>query len=143
MIRNLCGIHFRDVAVDGVTAGVVINIGLLRIAVPFAGEETAPADALEGHAYPPDAREKIHKCKWRLAFVGQFQRKQALEAEDITLGNGLIRYPVPDGAGGDAKMSGDIDLGVMAHCFGKITRSNITVRAGVKYGSHGGSLRWK
>jgi hypothetical protein len=132
----LC-VDFGDIAVDAVAAEVVFGIGLLRLAVPFAGEHTLPAEFLEGHADAANAGKQVDECEGGVVFKRQFQRQQALQAEDVFLRDFLIGDPVADGAWGDTKMSGDFALVVEAQGAFKITGGEVGIGSGVEYGGHG------
>ncbi|MPM87096.1 hypothetical protein SDC9_134189 [bioreactor metagenome] len=71
VVGDVGGVDLRDVAVDGVAAGVVFGIGLLRVVVPFAGEYALAAQLLEGHADASDAGKEVDEAE--SGVVGQRQ----------------------------------------------------------------------
>ena len=61
MVRNVRCINLGDVAVDGMRAGEVGGVGLLRIAVPFTGEDALAANCFKGQSDPADTGKEIDK----------------------------------------------------------------------------------
>ena len=56
-------VNLRDVAVMGWPSRIVLGVGFLRVAVPLAGEDALPANALERGADATDPGEKIDKAE--------------------------------------------------------------------------------
>jgi hypothetical protein len=79
VIRNILCAHLRDIAVDGVSVTVVFGVSLLRVGIPFAGEDTVSADGFKGRSDAADAGEKIDETEVRFALQRNFKRQQLLQ----------------------------------------------------------------
>ena len=137
MVGDVVGVDFGDVAVDAVAARVVLDIGLLRVAVPFAGEHALAAEFLKGHADAADAGEQVDEAESGVVGERQFEWQQALQAEYVFLRDFLFDFPVAHRAGGDAKVDSDFGLRMQAPRAGQIAGGEVGVGSGMQYGGHG------
>lgn len=136
MIGDFGGSNLRDVAVYGVTAGEVLGIGFLRVAVPLAGEYTTSADILECPADAADAGEEIDESEIGLAFNRRIQRQQALQTEDVVPGNRLPDLPAANGTRIDTEVTGDSGLFMVLERFREVSHGQIVIGAGMQDSGH-------
>ena len=74
MIRNGPRVNYvSNVPVGNFTE--IVGIGLLRVCVPFAGEDTFPATILHGNTKAANAREQIDKGKCGLGVRREFDSR--------------------------------------------------------------------
>lgn len=143
VIGNFGGVDLRNVAIDGVTAGEIFGIGLLRVAIPLAGEHATPAQPLECHSYTTDAGEEVNIVEAGFAFEGRIQRQQALQAKNVVLGHRLVDYPAANGTRVNAEVAGDIRLFVMFKRCREVTCGEIAIGAGMENSYHDIFFLWE
>lgn len=137
VVGDVGSIDFGNVAVGGVAAWKVLDVGLLRVGVPFAGEHALTAEFLKGHADAADAGEQVDEAESGVVGQRQFERQQTLQAENVFLRDFFIDHPVAHGAGRNAKVGGYLGLRVQAQRAGQVTGSEVGIGSGVQYGGHG------
>ena len=111
MVGNVGGLNLCDVAIDGVAVPDILGVGFLRIAVPFAGEDTAPANGFERAADAADSGKQVDEIEGGFALNWRIERQKLLQGVDDVGGrNGLAGFPAADGAGVHLEVQGDFGL---------------------------------
>lgn len=111
MVGYVGGLNLCDVAIDGVAVAEILGVGFLRVAIPFAGEDTAPAYGLEGAADAADTGKQVDEAERGLTHKRRIERQKLLEGVDNVGGwHGLTGFPAPDGAGVYLQVPGDFGL---------------------------------
>ena len=116
-----------------ITVGKIQPVGLLGVPVPFAGEHTSPADALEAETQAADSGEQIDEAEGRpvdqsKARTGLGTRPQelaieagnagtfpALVASDLAFAAPCLGSSLGNGKSGTLALSGNRSMVVVAH----------------------------
>ncbi len=99
----------------------ILCIGFLRVTIPFAGENAAPADSFECAANAADTCEQINELETTLFGMCFRERKQLLQCMgQIGRGATLPRFPPADSSNANTEVFGYNCLGMVLASFRQI-----------------------
>lgn len=111
VIGNIGSVDLSNITVQGVRAGEVGRIGLLRVTVPFTGKNALATDRFECQTDATDTRKKINKGEVARGFGGNAEVQQSLEFFDDMRRYWLFPFfPAPDLTLAKFKVAGQISL---------------------------------